>query len=95
MEQLYSHRVFVMGREFQVKSPATPEKVAEIEQFLHSRLELVAKSVAVEDTMATLSLTLLDLAGDFFLLQDELNRKDAESSLRLTGLISKVDGKLL
>jgi hypothetical protein len=84
-----------MGREFLVKSPATPEKVAEIEQFLNARLELVAKSVAVEDTMAALSLTLLDLAGDFLLLQDELSRKDKESSERLSGLISKVDGKLL
>jgi cell division protein ZapA len=84
-----------MGREFVVRSPAPPEKVSEIEQFLSARLEEVAKAVAVGDTQAVVSLALLNLAGEYLSSQQEWDRSKKESSDRLAGLISKMDAAQL
>jgi cell division protein ZapA (FtsZ GTPase activity inhibitor) len=84
-----------MGREFVVKSPASPEKVSEIEQFLNNRLDGVAKVVAVGDTQAVVSLALLNLAGEYMSQREEWDRKVKESSERLTSLISKMDNTQL
>jgi len=91
MGQIFSHRVNILGREFVVKSPASPEKVNEIEQFLHARLDVVARAVAVGDSQAAVSLALLNLAGEYMLLQDELSLKKSEGSERLESLISRMD----
>ncbi|GAM10081.1 cell division protein ZapA [Geobacter sp. OR-1] len=95
MSQVLSHRVTIMGREFVVKSPASPEKVAEIEQFLNARLNGVAKGVAVGDIQAVVSLALLNLAGEYLSLKDDWSRREQESSERLAGLIRRMDGSQL
>ena len=92
MTQVFSHRVTIMGREFVVKSPAPPERVSEIEQFLNARLEGVARAVAVGDTQAVVSLALLNLAGEYMSLQEEWTSKEKASSERLSTLLSKMDG---
>lgn len=94
MTQISSHRVTILGREFQVRSQATPERVAEIEQFVKDRLETVQTALPLGDVQSVVSLALLNLAGEYLSLQDECSGKDMESVQRLSNLISRVDNGL-
>jgi cell division protein ZapA len=91
MTQTNSHRVIILGREFQVRSHATPERVAEIEQFVKDRLEAIQTALPLGDVQSVVSLALLNLAGEYLSLQDECSGRDIESVQRLTNLISRVD----
>jgi len=91
MAQINSHRVSILGREFQVRSQATTERVAEIEQFVKDRLETVQTALPLGDVQSVVSLALLNLAGEYLSLQDECSGRDKESVQRLSNLISRVD----
>lgn len=95
MSQIISHRVTILGREFQVRSQATPEQVAAIEQFVHSRLETVQNALPLGDLQSVISLALLNLAGEYLTLQEECSGRDTSSGQRLSSLISKVDAGLM
>jgi len=91
MSQLRSHRVAVLGREFQVRSPALPEKVSEIEEFVNARLVVVSEAVAGVDAQAVASLALLNLAGDYLMLVEEYERQRRDDSERLNRMIIRMD----
>jgi len=92
MGGVLSHRVKVMGRELQVRSPASPQKVFEIEQFVNARLAEVPSSASGGDTLAVVSLALLNLAGDFLALAEEHDRLGQEYHDRLIRLLNRLDG---
>ncbi len=94
MSQVRSHRVAVLGREFQVRSPAMPEKVSEIEAFVNARLAQVSAAVAGVDSQAVASLALLNLAGDYLMLVEEYELQRRDDSKRLTRLIKRMDGEI-
>lgn len=91
MSGIWTHRVTVLGREFQVKSPVPPEKVSEIERFVNDRLYEVASRVADADAQAVASLAMLNLAGDYLTLLEESKQRTAGTE-RLKNLIRRVDG---
>ena len=91
MTQINSHRVTILGREFQVRSQATPERVSEIEQFVKDRLETVQSALPLGDVQSVVSLALLNLAGEYLSLQEECSGRDMGIDQRLSNLISKVD----
>lgn len=90
MSGIWSHRVTILGREFQVRSPIPPEKVTEIEQFVNDRLYEVAAKVADADPQAVASLAMLNLAGDYLRLLEE-SKQQAHGAERLRNLIRQVD----
>ncbi len=94
MTQIRSHRVAVLGREFQVRSPALPEKVAEIEEFVNARLSAVSAAVAGVDSQAVASLALLNLAGDYLMLVEEHERQRRDHSERLNRMISRMGSEV-
>jgi|PlaIllAssembly_1097288.scaffolds.fasta_scaffold370552_2 cell division protein ZapA len=91
MAGVMSHRVTLLGREFQVKSPAPPERVSEIEQFVNSRLTEVAASLAGSDVQSVASLTLLNLADEYLALREEYNKFCNEDSDKLERLIGRLE----
>jgi cell division protein ZapA (FtsZ GTPase activity inhibitor) len=95
MTQVRSHRVSVLGREFQVKSPDMPEKVAEIEKFVNARLAVVSAAVAGVDLQAVVSLALLNLAGDYLTLVEEYESLQRADSERLNRIINRMDSEVL
>jgi cell division protein ZapA (FtsZ GTPase activity inhibitor) len=91
MNRIHSHRVSILGREYQVKSPVSPEKVSEIEQFVNERLEVVSSAVAVGDVQAAVSLAMLNLAGEYLTVLEELRAVRNEHANRLDCLVRRVD----
>jgi cell division protein ZapA len=94
MDRFYSHRVTILGREYQVKSPVLPEKVGEIEQYVNERLAAVSSAVAVGDIQATLSLAMLNLAGEYLSVVEELHSVHSDQTSRLDRLVRRVDDGL-
>lgn len=90
MSGIWSHRVTILGREFQVKSPVPPEKVTEIEQFVNDRLYDVAAKVTDADAQAVASLAMLNLAGDYLRLLEE-SKQQMHGAERLKDLIQRVE----
>lgn len=89
-----SHRVTILGRDFQVRSQATPERVFEIEQFVKNRIEAVQSALPLGDVQSVVSLALLNLAGEYLSLQDECSGSSSDSARRLSSLINRVDAGL-
>jgi cell division protein ZapA (FtsZ GTPase activity inhibitor) len=79
---------------FWVKSPALPEKVAEIEEFVSARLAAVSASVATVDLQSVVSLALLNLAGDYLTLVEECERLRRDDSDRLNRMINRMDAEI-
>ena len=94
MAEIRSHRVTVLGREFQVKSPASPERVGEVERLVNARLADVAPMVTGGDTVTVASLALLNLAEEYLALSEERDRLCSQGSEQLSRLIRLVDGEL-
>lgn len=94
MPGIWSHRVTVLGREFQVRSPIPPEKVSEIEQFVNARLNEVASKVTDADSQAVASLAILNLAGDYLSLLEESEQRKKQGEERIKGLIRQVEQEI-
>jgi cell division protein ZapA (FtsZ GTPase activity inhibitor) len=94
MTPVRSHRVSVLGREFQVRSPDLPERVSEIEDFVNARLAAVSAAVTAVDAQTVASLALLNLAGDYLTLVEDYERQRRDDTERLNRVISRVDSEI-
>lgn len=89
------HRIKVLGRELQVKSTATPERVREIEEFLVCKVDEIEASSRSKDPMVLAILTLLNVAELFLEIssvQEEVNKSNAARISRLLHYIEEAVG---
>jgi len=80
-------QVTLLGQQYTVRSDSAPDEVAEVAAFVNSRIAEVASSSRVVDTMNTVVLALLNVAGDYLRLQESDRRREE----RLQQLLARLD----
>ena len=88
-----AHLVTVLGREIPVRSAAQPEKVQQIEQFVHEQVEAIRTRLTTADPQLVITLALLNLAESYLELQSRA-QPDRQHDERLGRLIGKLDQAL-
>jgi cell division protein ZapA len=85
-----SHRVKVLGREFQVRSTATAESVRDVETFVNEKLQEVASSVNTSDTQIVAILALMNIAESYLALVRGNEARVSEGNDRITRLLDEM-----
>ena len=89
-----SHRVRVLGREFQVRSTATAESVREVETFVNEKLKEVAASINTSDTQIIAILALMNIAESYLAVTRENDQRDREGNRRISRILGEMDKNL-
>jgi len=77
-----THKIQLLGREFQVRSDSSPEAVEEVELFVATKLSEVAASIPNGDQQLVLLLTLLNIAEEYLTLKHKTEGVDFDSIIR-------------
>lgn len=85
-----AHLVTVLGREIPVRSAAQPEKVQQIELFVHEQVEAIRSRLTTADPQLVVTLALLNLAEAYLDLQSRC-QPDQQHDARLGQLISRLE----
>lgn len=89
-----SHRVRVLGREFQVRTTATAETVREIETFVNERIKEVSASSNTTDTHIVAILALMNIAESYLTLVRENDACKDEGSRRISRILGELERNL-
>ncbi|HEY5975452.1 MAG TPA: cell division protein ZapA [Geobacteraceae bacterium] len=89
-----SHRIRVLGRELLVKSSASTEMVAEVEDYVNRTLADVAAMVNSGDTQLVTILALMTIAEQLLTCQRQAVTGETVDRERLVELASKIDHAL-
>ena len=88
------HRIKVLGRELQVRSAASPERVRQIESYVNAAIAEIEASTRINDQQVVAILALLNIAESYM----ELSWKSSESGRadndRLSRLLYRVEDAL-
>jgi cell division protein ZapA len=82
-------QVTLLGQKYTVRSETAPDEVAQVAAFVNSRIAEVSSTSRVVDTLNTVVLTLLNVAGDYLRLQ----KSDTLGEERLQRLLARLDGQ--
>jgi len=88
------HRVKILGRELQVRSTASRERVRQIEAYVNSTLAGIGASTKSDDLQVVAILALLNLAESYLELSWEMSESGAEDNEKLSRLIHDVEAAL-
>ncbi len=85
-----AHLVTVLGREIPVRTAVQPEKVQQIEQFVHEQVEAIRTRLTTADPQLVVTLALLNLAETYLDLQAR-SQPDRQYDARLGQLIGRLE----
>lgn len=71
-------QVTILGQQFTLRSEASPEEVAKVVDLVNGKIHEVSASGRVVDSLNVAVLALLNLAGSFLRLQEELETANAQ-----------------
>lgn len=86
-----AHRLWVLGREIQVRSSAPEEDVREVEAFVNQKLAEVAVKLPNADQQLVTLLTLLNVSESYLALQKGARAGDNVSGGTVDRLLKKLD----
>lgn len=87
-------QVTLCGQQFTVKSDADPQEVFKVAAFVNRKINDVAASGKMVDTLHASMLALLNVAGDYLRLKEEQQGEDRAVGERLTLLLERLDAAL-
>lgn len=87
----HSVQVTILGQQYTIKSQLDPDEVKKVAAFVNVKLEEVAASHKVVDTLHTAVLALLNVSGEYLDLCREEQGRDEEVQLRLEQLADKIE----
>ena len=85
------HRIRVLGRELQVRSTTTPERVLEAESYVNERVAEVAASVTGGDSQVVAILALMTLAEEHLASARKLESDRRVELERFARLLEKLE----
>ena len=83
-------QVTLLGQQYTVRSESDPDEVAQVAAFVNARLAEVSSTSRVVDTLNTVVLTLLNVAGDYL----QLRKSDRLGEERLQRLLARLEGQI-
>jgi cell division protein ZapA len=89
-----SHRVRVLGREFQVRSTAPADTVREVETFVNEKLKEVAASINTADSQIIAILALMNIAESYLALVRENDARSKEGNRRISRILGEMESNL-
>jgi cell division protein ZapA len=81
--------VTILGQQYVVRSEASPEDVQRVAAFVNERIDEVAASARVADSLQTVVLALLNIAGAYLEIRGE--ESGGEIKGRLEALIDRLE----
>jgi len=87
----HSVQVTILGQQYTIKSQLDPGEVKKVAAYVNEKLEEVAASHKVVDTLHTAVLALLNVSGEYLDLRREEQEKDEDVRLRLEQLADKLE----
>jgi cell division protein ZapA len=86
-----SHRINVLGRELQVRSTASPERVRQIEKYINSRIAEAEASTKCADPLIIAVLALLNIAESFIDISSESEKRNSLDNERIFRLMQYIE----
>jgi len=86
-----THCIRVLGRELQVKSPSSPEHVAQVEALVNEKLAEASAAVSGGDSQIVSILAMMNIAEAYLALKNECEAERRTNRERITGLLGKLD----
>ena len=86
-----THSIRVLGRDLQLKSVSSPERVARVEALVNEKLAHAGAAVSSGDSQVIVILALMNLAEACLTAQSELEEERCASGERLSRLIGQLD----
>ncbi len=87
-------QVTLCGQQFTVRSDADPQEVFRVAAFVNGKINDVAASGKMVDTLHASMLALLNVAGDYLRLKEEQQAEGRVCDERLTLLLERLDAVL-
>jgi cell division protein ZapA len=88
------HRIKILGRELQVRSPASQERVRQIEAYVNSTLAEIEASTKSDDLQVVTILALLNLAESYLELSHDIAASGEADDEKLSRLLHDVEAAL-
>ncbi len=85
------HRIRVLGRELQVRSTASRERVRQIEEYVNCRIESLESSAACNDSLNIAILALMNIAESYLDVASEGVNRDEIKQERIFRLIQHIE----
>lgn len=85
-----SQRITVLGREISVKTAADEKMVRKVESFVNERIKHEKKADSSSDSFLAITLTLLNIAGDYLAVLDKQRKKQDAENDRVAALLQRL-----
>lgn len=89
-----THGIKVLGRDLQVKSAASAERVAEVEALVNAKLAEAETALNSGDTQLVVILTLMNLAEMYLALQRGSQEQEQALNRRIEVLMARIEAQL-
>jgi len=90
-------QVTILGQQYTLRSEASPDEVAKVVDLVNGKISEVSVSGRVVDSLNVAVLALLNLAGSYLRLQEELERansqphSDPQAETRILRLLERLE----
>ena len=88
------HRIKVLGRELQLRSTASPERVRQIESYVNAAIAEIEASTRINDQQVIVILALLNIAESYMEISWKSSESDRADNDRLSRLLHRVEDAL-
>lgn len=88
------HRIKVLGRELQLRSTASPERVRQIESYVNATIAEIEASTRINDQQVVVILALLNIAESYMEISWKSSESDRADNDRLSRLLHHVEDAL-
>lgn len=85
------HNINVLGRELQVRSSATPDEVAAMQDLVNRKISEVKAAIGDADTQIVAILVLMNMAEAYFAIKKEVALPLEGTNSRIAKIISRID----